>query len=63
MNQTTWNRAALNRAINQANVHDGDWSLLNELLEVAEGLKKRCDAGRQTDNTELMQRARRLLDV
>jgi hypothetical protein len=39
-----------------------DVALLEELLEVARGLKQRAEAGVNPDNTELMQRARRLLD-
>lgn len=36
--------------------------LVQELLDVAEGLKARAESGGNTDNTELMQRARLLLD-
>jgi hypothetical protein len=39
-----------------------DVALLEELLEVAQGLKQRAEAGVNPDNTELMQRARRLFD-
>lgn len=38
-------------------------ALLQELLDVADGLKARCEAGKNPDNTELMQRARTLLDA
>jgi hypothetical protein len=38
-----------------------DAELLRELIDVADGLKQRCESV-GNDNTELMQRARRLLD-
>ena len=35
-------------------------ALYTEVYEVAQGLLQRCESGGHTDNTELMQRARRL---
>jgi hypothetical protein len=39
-----------------------DAELLAELIDVADGLLKRAESSIHTDNTELMQRARRLLN-
>ena len=36
--------------------------IYGELFEVAQGLLRRCESSGHTDNTELMQRARTLLD-
>lgn len=39
-----------------------DLVVLQELLDVADELKRRVEGTTRNDNTELMQRARRLLD-